>query len=528
MVVVEFAYSEMKKLVDLPLEKMIASLNELGAPSEYEPELDKIITELTPNRPDWYSMEGLSRSLKAYHGLNHPKYSVRKSSYKVKVDPSLAKVRPHTACAVVKGLRFNDQRIKDVVLLQEKLLATLGRRVKKFGIGIYPLDAITFPVEYTTKRPEEIVYVPLGYDRKMSAAEILKTHKKGEQYGHIIERFDRYPVYMDALGKIMALIPIVNSAETGRVDENTKDVFIEVSGTDIHACEAALNIIVCTFADMGGTIYEVEVDYGRKKAITPDLSGKVMGLDLERVNRTLGLHLKDKEAGQLLVRMGYEYKAGKAMIPPYRADVIGWVDVMEDIAISYGYNNFEYTLPDFFSSGHVLGRYDGIDETMRGMGFLEIKTFILTNREKLDLVGYGGSLLEISNPGSVEYTVVRPNLLADMLETFSINKMKGLPQKFYEIGLVHDGKSQGERLVVGIMDKKLDFSSIRGYIQTLAKEQGFDFKLERQEMTLFEPELSCAVVSGGKRIGVFGKVAKGIMEKTGLQFEGYICEIILG
>ena len=75
MVVVEFEYEEMRRLIDLPRERMIASLSELGAPSEYEPDVKKIITELTPNRPDWYSMEGLARTLRAYHKNEKPKYA---------------------------------------------------------------------------------------------------------------------------------------------------------------------------------------------------------------------------------------------------------------------------------------------------------------------------------------------------------------------------------------------------------------------------------------------------------------------
>ncbi len=538
MVVVEYPYEEMKRLIDLPLEKMIDSLNELGAPSEYEPEVKKIITELTPNRPDWYSMEGLSRALKAYHGKERRAYTAKKSGYSVIVDPSVATVRPYTACAVVKDLKFNDERIRDVVLLQEKLIATLGRKVKRFGLGLYPMKAITFPVRYTTMKPDEIRYIPLGFEKEMDANEILEKHKKGEQYGHLIKNFKRYTVFVDANEKIMALIPIVNSDETGRIDDSTKDIFIEVTGNDLNACNAALNILVCTFADMGGTIYEVAVEYGKEKILMPDLDERRMPLDVKRINRTLGIELGKKEMVGLLARMGYGYRSGKVLVPPYRADVINWVDIMEDIAIAYGYNNFKYTLPDFFSVGSVLGKFDRIDDTMKGMGFLETKTFILTNKEKLASVGYNGDALEISNPGTVDYTVVRPNLVADLLGVFSTNKMKGLPQKFYEIGIVYDKGKLGKRLVFGIIDKKLDFSSVKGYLQTLAAQitakPGVTFELTRQASDLFESELSCScsIFSSNegktKAIpGVFGKVRKDVANRFGLDFDVYLCELEL-
>jgi phenylalanyl-tRNA synthetase beta chain len=525
MVVVEYLYEDMKKLTGLPLEKVVEGLDGLGAPSEYEKETSKVLTELTPNRPDWYSMEGLARALKAYYGKGHPEYSAKKSDYEVVVDQLVAKFRPHTACAVVKGLKLSNERIIDMVLLQEKLHATLGRKVKKFALGIYPLPAIKFPLHYTAMKPGEIRYVPLGHEKAMSAAEILGQHKKGQQYGHLLKGLERYPVYTDAAGKIMSLIPIVNSAETGKVGLDTRDVFIEVTGTDMNACAAALNIIVCTFADMGGTVYEVTVKSGGASAVLPDLKPRKVGLNLGEAGRLLGIELGEKEAAGLLARMGYGYENGYAVVPPYRADIMGAVDVIEDIAIAYGYNNFRPTLPDFFYAGKVGRRYEDADAAMRGMGFMEIKTFILTNPEKLGRIGYGGGAIEITNPSTEDYTVVRPTLLSDMLDTFAINKMKGLPQKFYEIGIVHPAGGESKRLAFGIMDKKVEFAEARGVLQTLSREAGFVFGLEKKGMEIFEPGLGCAVTVRGKEIGVFGKVRAAAMERFGLGFEAYVCEL---
>ena len=526
MVVVEFEYEEMKRLIDIPKDEMVEGLSSLGAPCEYEPETKKIVAELTPNRPDWYSMEGLARALRAYYKKTHPKYSVKKSDYKVVVDPSVSKVRAHTVCAVVKGLEFDDQRIRDVVLLQEKLLGTLGRRVKRFGIGVYPLHAIKFPIKYTTMKPEDIKYRPLGHEREMSATEILDEHKKGKQYGHLIRDFERYPVFTDADNKIMCLIPIVNSAETGKVDENTTDVFLEVTGNDIHACKAALNILVCTFADMGGQPYEVMMEYKDEKFPAPDLAEKRMKLDLGEVSKLLGLEVSEKMAKELLAKMGYVYSSGEVLIPPYRADIISSIDIIEDIAIAYGYNNFEFTLPDFFSAGVRIDPNEEADTIMRGMGFTEIKTFILTNKEKLAAVGHTDDVVEISNPNNVEYTVVRPTLAADILDIFSNNKMKGLPQKFYEFGIVQNEKTR-RNLVFGIMDKEVKFSDARGYLQTLCRELGLRLELKKQQHPLFDDDISCIVMDGDKEIGIFGKVGDGVLEKFGLEFDVYVCELRL-
>ncbi|MFH1393248.1 MAG: phenylalanine--tRNA ligase subunit beta [Candidatus Micrarchaeota archaeon] len=526
MVVVEFLYDEMKKITGLTKEQVIDGLMEIGAPCEYDNGTRKVLVELTPNRPDWYSMEGMSRALKSYYGRKHNNYRVKKSDYKVIVDASVAKVRPFSVCAVVKGLEFTDERIVDMVLLQEKLLGTLGRKVKRFGIGIYPLHAIKFPVKYTTLKAEDVRYRPLNYPHEAGAAEILEKHPKGQEYGHLIKDLPRLPVFLDANNKVMALIPIVNSQETGMVDLETTGVFIEVTGTDIYACKAALNIIVCTFADMGGTICSVEMDYGTERFQSPDLEPKRMKLDVEHVNKVLGMEFSKEEITNHLSRMGYEVDGGDVLVPPYRADIIGMVDIVEDVAISYGYNNFKPTLPNFFSAGQADHRYDKAHEVMRGMGFMQTDTFILTNESKLMSIGYEQNTKTIINPSGEEFTAIRPTLLADALDTFATNKTKGLPQKFYEIGIVYNHETQ-KRLVFGVMDQKLDFSTVKGYLQTLLREMGLQFELKGLDTVIFDKERSAAILVRNKGIGVFGKVDKKILEKFGLEFDVYLCEIYL-
>jgi len=525
MVVVDYDYEEFRKVFNLPKDKVVEGLTEIGAPTEVNAETGKIYTELTPNRPDWYSLEGLARALRSYYKKENGKYEVRKSGYKVKVDDSVSGIRPYTACAAVKNLKLNDQKIRDIVLLQEKLLYTLGRKVKRFGIGVYPLRHIEFPVRYTTMEPEKIVYTPLNYPHKANAREILKKHPKGQDYGYIIEEFDRFPVFVDNKDRIMALIPIVNSAETGKVDVETSEVFIEVSGTDKTGISQALNIIVCSLADMGGEIYSVDVRYSGGTDVCPNLEYKKMKIDFEKAGRILGIRLEKGKAFELLKRMGYERDGDYVLIPPYRADILDEIDVIEDIAIVYGYNNFEPTLPDFFTPGKRIRRYDALDSIFREMGFIEISTFVLTNKEKLGRVGYEGRLKEIMNPSSQEFTVVRPTLVVDMLDVFSVNKMRGLPQKFFEIGEVYENGKTKKKLCFGVSDKNLEFSGARGYLQTMMKELGSGYSLKNSKDKLLEPPYSTAVMVNKKERGMFGRINSGIMEEFGLKFPVFICEL---
>jgi phenylalanyl-tRNA synthetase beta chain len=524
MVVVEFLSSEMEKRTGLSKDKIIDGLTEIGAPCEYLDETKKILAELTPNRPDWYSMEGLARSLVSYYRKENNQYSAQDGNFKVIVDKSVSRVRPHSLCAVVQGLKLDDEKITDIVLLQEKLLATLGRRAKKFGIGFYPLDAIKFPVRYTLMEPGKIKYRPLNYPHEANANEILEKHPKGIEHGHVLDGLKRYPVFLDGNENIMALIPIVNSQDTGKVNVGTKDVFIEVTGTDVNAVRSALNIIVCSLSDMGGKIISVDMEYPDDNFKSPDLEMRRIKLELNRVGQILGIDLKKKKAGELLSMMGYTLEGDEVLVPPYRADILGEIDIIEDIAIAYGYNEFEPSIPNFFTPGDPVKRYDRIDNIMRGMGFSQIDSFILTNEEKIRECGYDGPIKTILNPSGDEFTAIRPTLIPDMLDTFTTNKTKGIPQKYYEIGVIFDGTSR-RKLSFGIMSSGLEFSEVKGYLQTLMRELGIDFSLSAEKMKIFDSEKGARIIVDGKEKGVFGKLDPKYLLEKGVKFDIYLCEL---
>ena len=79
--------------------------------------------------------------------------------------------------------------------------------------------------------------------------------------------------------------PIINSHKTGKISEKTKDVFIECSGFDFNILQKCLNMIVTAFSEMGGKIYSMELVYGNKKFITPDLKSEEMKVDINYINK---------------------------------------------------------------------------------------------------------------------------------------------------------------------------------------------------------------------------------------------------
>src|SRR3989338_1171333 len=296
----------------LPLEKLKDRISMLGTDLE-EVNDGEIIVEVFPNRPDMLSVQGFARAFSSFIGektaLRH--YKVEPSKEKIIVDKSVAEVRPYTACAIVKNLHFDDEKIREVIDIQEKLHITYGRNRKKVAIGIYPFEKIKTPIRFMAQNPEEIVFQPLGFPRKINAMQILKQHPSGKEYGHLLEGKEKFPVFRDADNEVLSVPPIINSHNTGKINEKTKDIFIECSGFDFKVLQKCLNIIVTALDEMGGKVYSMELHYGNKKYVTPDLRPEEMRVDISYINKLLGLSLSENEIEKLFKRMGYGYNNRK-------------------------------------------------------------------------------------------------------------------------------------------------------------------------------------------------------------------------
>jgi len=229
----------------LPLEKLKDRISFLGTDLD-EVTKDEITVEVFPNRPDMLSVQGFARAFAGFIGAKKglAKYATKDSGHEVIIDKSVSGVRPYTACAIVKGIEYTDERIKEVIQIQEKLHITYGRNRRKVAIGIYPFEKIKPPIHFTAKKPSDIKFRPLESPKEMTASKILSEHQTGKDYGHLLQGCSTYPVFIDARGQILSMPPIVNSHNTGKIGPKTRDVFIECSGFDFDVMSRCLNIIV--------------------------------------------------------------------------------------------------------------------------------------------------------------------------------------------------------------------------------------------------------------------------------------------
>lgn len=178
--------------------------------------------------------------------------------------------------------------------------------------------------------------------------------------------------------------PIINSDKVGKVTIETKDVFIECSGFNYEYLSVCLNMIVTALADMGGQIFSMEIEYPKEKFISPNLKPTEMKLDLNYVNKILGFNIEKEKVIKLLEKMGHGYSKGKVLIPCYRADILHQIDLIEDIAIAYGYENIPEEIPNVATIGKESNNaifIKKISEIIIGLGLIECKHYHLSNKK---------------------------------------------------------------------------------------------------------------------------------------------------
>lgn len=513
MAVVTITAPEIIKLTGLKKEQILEGLANLGMPAE-EAE-GEISVEVTPNRPDFFSIEGMARALNCFYGKKPKEYSAKKSSLKVKIEPSVGKSRPYVVAAVVKNADMNENVLKSMIQLQEKLHETVGRKRKKLAIGIHNADKISFPLVY--RFVKDARFAPLDFDEEMGIDEILGKHPKGRAYAHLVR--NGYPMLYDQKG-VISFPPIINCERT-RVTETTKNLLIEMTGTHLGTLSGALNIVACALADRGGEIYEVVVD----KTAYPKLGPVKMALRLEKINALLGENFDRKRILGYLERLGWAHDGKNSIFaPPYRLDVSDYADVTEDAAIAHGYNDFEPTMPDFFIPGKLAYTNDDLRQGMIGLGFLEVVNYALTNREKLDMSWKGEKPVGIINPKTEEFTLLRTNLAVSLLDNIAANKNYELPVKIFEIGRVYGG---AEKIHLGfaLSGEVLDFANIRGVLQSLSLIMEKDFVLKGSENGFFMNGRRADVYYKNSRIGAIGEVSPPVLGEFGIENPVGLCEI---
>jgi phenylalanyl-tRNA synthetase beta chain len=333
--------------------------------------------------------------------------------------------------------------------------------------------------------------------------------------------------------------PIINSQLTGKVTEETKDVFIECSGFDFIILKKCLNILLTVLSDMGGKIYQMELK-GAPEKISPSLDSEKMKISLENTNKLLGIKIDEKKHKQLIENMGHNYnqKTSEVEIGPWRTDILHEVDLIEDVAIAYGYENFIPEIPSISTIGEenpkeIIKRK--ISEVLSGLNMLEVSNYHLTNRDyQFRKMGIQEKqekdFVQLEN-SKTEYDVLRKDLSHFLLKILSENVDSEYPQKIYEIGTVFELRKdieEKEKLALAITPG--NFTDLKQIVIYLFKSLGLDVILKESDLSVpthFIEGRVASIIFENKEIGHMGEIHPRILKNWKIKMPVALFEINL-
>ncbi|HTY46096.1 MAG TPA: phenylalanine--tRNA ligase subunit beta [Methanomassiliicoccales archaeon] len=518
MPVITFSYPDLVALMgkEVPVQELIETIPMMGADFHHYDEVSgELGIEFFPDRPDLYSVEGVARALRTFYGFERgmKTYPVEKSGISMRVDPSIRDVRPYVVAGVVKGVTMSDYFIRSMMEVQEKLHLTVGRKRLKVSIGIHDLDRVTPPFVYKAVDPESFSFVPLAMEESMNLREILEKHPKGVDYAWILKDKAKYPIILDKNKNVLSFPPIINGTLT-TVTEETRNFFIDVTGTDHAAISGALNIVATMLAERGGAIQSVRLT-GMVRATTPNLKPVRWDLDQDYCNNWLGLNLSTQEMAGCLERMGYEAKALKTKLrtkaPATRMDILHQVDLTEDVAKGYGYAKFGKARPLVASLG-AERRIERISDLTRqmmiGNGYYEVTTLTLTSpSEQFDSMRLPRQeVVEVANPISLDHTCLRVSLLPSLLAVLRHSKHRDLPQRIFEVGDVLEGSKRKRRLAAVTIHSKASFTEMKSLVEGVMRDLNVQVTFDPSSVPSYIRGRGAWIYLNGDQIGHFGEL----------------------
>lgn len=440
-------------------------------------------------------IEGIAQALNEFLGRSEaPKFTLNpaKPEITMTIKESTVGIRPYAAGAILKGVKFDKRRYESFIALQDKLHSNLCRNRTLVAIGTHNLDSLSPPFTYEALAPKDVNFVPLNQTKKMNGEELMEFYDKDKNLGkylHIIRDLPRYPVVLDSNRTVCSMPPIINS-DHSKITLDTKNVFIEVTGTDRTKTELVINQMVAMFSVYSATPFEIEPiqiisSHNGEDRVCPNITPRKTVAEIEYINSCLGLDYTGEQIAELLKRMSLNATPnGKLLdveVPITRSDILHQCDIMEDAAIGYGFNNLKKTKAKGDSLVASALPVNKVADILRiasaQAGYLEVLPLTLSSHDEnfkfLRTTDDNTKAVKLENPKTVEYQVVRTTLLPGILKTIKENRKHSLPIKVFECGdivlkdptlergafnqrnwsAIYAGKTSGFEFVQGLLGK---------------------------------------------------------------------------
>ena len=506
------------------------------------------------NRPDLWTVEGIARQLRGGRSASGRPWSDLFGTVKqaalppvIRVQETVSSVRPRIGGFIARGPVLGDDGLAQLIQTQERLSELYGRKRADVAIGIYPLRSLRFPLSYEGVLPESVSFVPLGFEEELTLGKILEHHPKGKAYHTLLASHQRFPLLRDYTGAVLSFPPIINARSTGEVAAEDQELFIEATGHDPERISLVINILAANLFDRGFTMEPVMVEEEGTLTLYPRPEGPELLVPSGLPDRVAGERVDSAIFRQKLLDYGYvsvDIKADGYLVraPFYRDDLLHPVDCVEDFLISRGYDSFEPTLPDSFTSGKEAPSRiaeDLVRQLMTGLGFQELLSNVLTSleRDTRDLGRPTDHTVEIDNPVSRQFGVVRSTLLSFLLSAESQSSRFPYPHRLFEIGEVlektadHPPRVREKMMFAGLLSHpQASLSELAGMVFEILRYMGQEPSLSTLETPPYIPGRagSVRIASQAGPVGEIGEIHPEWLERWGIRMPTVLFEINMG
>ena len=586
-----------KKIVRSPLRGvdscgMMCSVGELGLdikdykdqiedgimilPSSYEKYLGKDIVdvlnlrediidfEITPNRPDCLSIEGLGREVAASlnkkfkdsrKNLSEEKVENKKELEGLKVDITAPDLCYRYVARIVKDVKIGSSP------------EWLVRRLKACGVR-----SINNIVDITN-------YVMLELGQPMHAFDInsiegkhitVRRAKNGEKITTLdgIEReLDEENLVISDQKKPVAIAGVMGG-ENSEIEDNTTTVVFESAvfyggnvrktarkvglrtesssryekGLSAENAERAANRAVELVEMLGvGKAVEGKIDvYPTKQKINK------IKFDVDRINSLVGINLSKKEMVDILEKLDIKVEEDYVVAPYFRMDLEFVADIAEEIARFYGYDKLDTTLIKAEATLGIRNKEQKIEKKIENLlvdnGLSEIYTYGFVGEKDLEKSKIREELIknaiEISNPLSDEYKLMRPTTVPSMMQILALNNnRKNTNVKLFDISRsyrnidseVEKGEIplQENILTIGMYGEDSDFYTLKGLIENVLEASNvnrYDIVKESKNSS-YHPGRCANIKVGIDIIATIGEVHPEVLINYDINKRCYLAEV---
>lgn len=514
---------------------------------------------LTPNLSHCACVVGVARELAAHTGskMKHPEVKVTETGPKI---TDLTKVTildtarcPRYSCRIINNVKIGPspewlqnrlnacgiRPINNIVDITNYVLLELGQPLHAFDFDKLQGKQI---VVRTAQEGEKFVTLD-GKERILKSDDLLISDmSRGVATAGVMGGLDSEvtPQTTNILLESAFFLPSAIRKTSKRLGLMTDASHRFERGVDPNGVIAAADRAASLMAEIaGGQIATGIIDQKEK-----DFNPKKVNFRLSRTNSVLGTHLSVGEVENILSRleMPYEWDGHdtfKVTVPTYRFDIFGEIDMIEEVARIYGYENIDKKVPYYSSSTLPNTPIFSFEREMRsrlmGEGLQEFLTCDLIGPSMLNTIKGADDILEegmiqILNPTSVEQSILRTSLLPGLLQVVKYNyDHQNHNLRGFEIGRIHykKGDQYHEEYVAAIVltgqnrphswkhkPHESDFFDLKGIVENILIELGIEgYSFRNNHLPTLHTGRQASIYVGDNEIGTLGEVHPAILRR---------------